>query len=90
MIKMKVLTTLEEFEALKKGDIVCCEWKRDSYENNKRIRFNSYKVVENKKRSTEIILTRKDNIYFNYNMFLNPVEVGVSNLKEIILLFVSV
>lgn len=85
MIQVKDIETLEDFQRLKKGDLVAVEWKRDMYFGNKEKRFGTYDVVENKERTTEIILQVKSNVYFNYSMFLNP-EIGISNLKSIVLL----
>mgnify|MGYP003402917716 FL=1 len=85
MIQVKDIETLEDFQRLKKGDLVAVEWKRDMYFGNKEKRFGTYEVVENKERTTEIILQTKNNVYFNYSMFLNP-EIGISNLKSIVLL----
>ena len=85
MIQVKDIKTLEDFQRLKKGDLVAVEWKRDMYFGNKEKRFGTYEVVENKERTTEIILQTKNNVYFNYSMFLNP-EIGISNLKNIVLL----
>ena len=85
MIQVKDIETLEDFQRLKKGDLVAVEWKRDMYFGNKEKRFGTYEVFENKERTTEIILQTKNNVYFNYSMFLNP-EIGTSNLKSIVLL----
>ena len=85
MIQTKDIETIEDFKQLKKGDLVAVEWKRDMYFGNKESRFGTYKVVENKERTMEIILQAKNNVYFNYSMFLNP-EIGISNLKSIVLL----
>jgi len=86
MIHTTNIKTLEQFEALKKGDLVAAEWRRDMYIGNDEARFGNYKVVENKKRTQEIILQTKHNVYFNYNMFLNPEREGISNLKSLILI----
>lgn len=86
MIQTKDIETLDDFKRLKKGDLVAVEWKRDNYIGDKRTRFATYTILENKERTTEIILQKKNNVYFNYSMFLNPKEVGVSNCKSIILL----
>jgi len=85
MISSRPLTKLQDFQSLKKGDLVVVEWKRDMYFGNKQKRFGSYEIVENKERTNEIILQTKNNVYFNYNMFLNP-ENGISNLKSAILI----
>lgn len=74
------LENIADFENLKKGDILACEFFRDTYKNNKRTRFATYEVVENKKRTNEIILQTKNNVYFNYMMFLNGRE---GNLKDV-------
>ena len=73
------LENQSDFEELKEGDLVVCEFHRDVYKGDKKTRFNAYEVVENKQRTNEIILQRKNNVYFNYMMYLN----GVSNLKDI-------
>jgi hypothetical protein len=85
MIQVKDIETLEDFQRLQKGDLVAVEWKRDMYLGNKQTRFGTYKIAENKEHTKEIILQVKNNVYFNYNMFLNP-EIGISNLKSIVLL----
>jgi hypothetical protein len=86
MIKIKALTKLADFEGLKKGDMVVCEWDLDSYKGKKRTRFASYEVVDNKADYSEIILQTQMNVYFNYKMFLDSKRNGVSNLKNIVLL----
>jgi len=85
MITINQINTLDDFKRLQKGDIVAVEWKRDMYFGNKQKRFGTYEIAENKERTNEIILQVKNNVYFNYNMFLNP-EIGISNLKSIILI----
>ena len=89
MIVMRELKALKDFEGLKKGDVVACEWKLDSYKGKKRTRFASYEVVQNKVLATEIILQTQMNVYFNYKMFLDPEVNGVSNLKSMMLLSVK-
>lgn len=86
MINTKQLTKLEDFQSLKKGDLVAVEWHRDNYVGDKRTRFAPYFVVENKERTTEIILQKKNNVYFNYSMFLFPEKEGQSNCKSIVLI----
>ena len=85
MIQTKNIETLNDFQRLQKGDLVAVEWKRDMFFGNKQRRFGTYEIVENKERTNEIILQVKNNVYFNYNMFLNP-EIGISNLSSIVLL----
>ena len=75
-------TELKDFQTLKKGDLVVVEWRWDSFKGNKRTKFAAYNIIENKSQETEIILQRKNNVYFNYSMFLNPEVNGVSNCKR--------
>lgn len=79
MINTRNLETLEDFENLKKGDIVACEFHRNIHDYPKTYRFGVFKIFLNKRRAKEIILQKKNNVYFNYEMFLN----GEGNLKEI-------
>jgi hypothetical protein len=78
MIEFKQLTEESDFKALSKGDIVVCEWHRDSYKGKNRTRFATYDVVDNTDLK-EIILQKQMNVYFNYEMFLS----GESNLRSI-------
>jgi len=79
MITIKDLKILEDFEHLKKGDTVACEFHRNIHDYPKVYRFGVFKIFLNKKDSKEIILQKKNNVYFNYKMFLN----GDGNLKQI-------
>ncbi len=89
MIVTKQLEELADFENLRKGDVVVVEWRRDVPTNKrgtKKTRLASYEVVDNLIRQTEIILQMPLNIYFNYMMFLEPEEHGVSNVRSIMLI----
>jgi len=89
MINCKNLHDLADFEGLKKGDFVAVEWRRDVPVNKrgtKRTRFSTYEVAGNKADTTEIILNKPMNVYFNYSMFTDPENHGFSNAKSITLL----
>ena len=86
MIRTRFITTEKDFKDLKKGDIVAVEWKRDSYVGNKKTRFATYTIYENRDSEKEIILQFKNNVYFNYSMFLEPQKHGISNCKSVMLL----
>lgn len=86
MIQTKDIETIEDFQRLKAGDFVAVEWRRDMYCGNKQARFGVYQIAENKERTTEIILQKKNNVYFNYSMFLNPEIHGISNCKSCVLI----
>lgn len=86
MITTKELKTLSDFEILKKGDFVACEFHRDVHDYPKKsFRFKVFEIVENKAKTREIILQTKNNLYFNYGMFIDPSD-GASNLKSAVLL----
>ena len=86
MIKTKLLTTKEDFQALKKGDVIACEFHRDVHDYPKKsFRFKVCEVVENIQRTTEIVYQKKNNLYFNYGMFIDPSD-GASNLKSAMLI----
>ena len=83
MIQIKELITIQDFESLKKDDVVFCEFYRDVHDHPKKYRSNVFKIVENKQNTNEIILQIKNNIYFNYKMFVNGEG---SNLMSIVLI----
>lgn len=87
MIDTNHLSTLQDFQSLKKGDIVAVEWRRDVQKTKRtRTRFGVYNIAENKSGTTEIILQKPLNIYFNYMMFLEPKEHGLSNACSVVLI----
>lgn len=73
MIQCKGLETIEDFKSVKKGDFLAVEWKLDNYIGNKKTRFAVYQVYENLNDQEypmpEIVLQKKNNVYFNYEMF---------------------
>lgn len=86
MIECKELKTIEDFESLEKGDFLACEFHRDVHDHPKKpFRFKVFQIVEVKKRTKEIILQNKNNLYFNYGMFIDPSD-GASNLKSAVLI----
>jgi len=86
-MKFKEIKTLEDFQQLKVGDVIACEFHRDVHQGiNKRLRFGAFTIELIQ--GTEIIFNRKWNNYFNYALFLDPKE--SSNLKECYLIDPSV
>ena len=84
MLKFIKLETLEQFEALKKGDYLVVEWSDSSVRhtpNQKKIM--KYKVYENKARQNEIICRLKGNHFFNYMMFLGLDTLGVNTSQAL-------
>ena len=84
MINSKHLQTIENFENLKKGDYVACEFFRDVHDYPKQYRFKVFQVVKVKSDDKEVIWQTKNNIYSNYQMFVN----GEGNLKSAILIHI--
>ncbi len=82
MIYTKVLKKIEDFENLNIGDDIACEFHRNVHDHPTTYRFKVFKIVEIKKHTKEIILQKKNNIYFNYEMFIN----GESNLSNAVLI----
>jgi hypothetical protein len=78
----KILKTIDDFENLKNGDFVACEFKRDIHDYPKKYRFNIFKIVKVRTETKEVILQTKNNIYFNYQMFVD----GESNLLNAMLI----
>jgi len=81
------ITTVEitksfDFESLKKGDYLACEFYRDLHDYPKKYRFKVFQIVRVRTDTKEIILQEKNNLFFNYEMF----SIGQSNLKSAILI----
>ena len=63
-IQTKELKTIEDFEALKKGDLIACQFHRDMHDYPKKsFRFKVFEIAEAKHRTTEIIVQKKNNLY---------------------------
>ena len=82
MINTKELKTIEDFESLKKRDTLGCEFHRDMHDYPKQYRFKVFPIVKVRTDTKEVILQTKNNIYFNYKMFVD----GESNLKSAVLI----
>lgn len=82
MIKTVEITKSFDFETLKKGDNIACEFHRDLHDYPKKYRFKVFQIVKVRTDTKEIILQTKNNLFFNYEMFAN----GESNLKSAVLI----
>jgi hypothetical protein len=80
-IETKHLITLEDFQSLKKWDYVACKFKRNILWIEW-FKFWVFEIYQNIEFAKEIVIDKKRNIYFNYEMFLN----GESNLEDILLI----
>ena len=84
MIIQKGLTTIEDFENLKRGDKLACEFYRNMHDYPKKpYRFNIFSIAKVRKDTKEVILQVKNNLYFNYEFFVNGKK---GNLKQAILI----
>lgn len=88
MLKLKRLSTLEEFEKLKKNDLIIVVWKENTKDGrNKPVdTITTFNIYENKKNQQEIICTLKNNLYFNYFLYCFPGVDGYSRAKDIYVL----
>lgn len=78
MLKLRLLTKKEEFENLKKKQLIIVKWKEGSSEYVKGNGVREYRIVDINNRH-EIILQKRGNIYFDYTMYLNK----ESNVEEV-------
>ena len=62
------LENQEQFNKLKKGDLIVVVWKSSATEHRNGKEIAHYSVVEIN-RYNEIILRKRDNVYFNIGMF---------------------
>lgn len=81
-MQTKVLKTIQDFEDLQIGDWLACEFHRNVHDHPKTYRFKVFQVVTVRFDTKEVILQKKNNIYFNYKMFVH----GESNLLSATLL----
>jgi len=73
---------IEDFETLKKGDLILVEW--DDYfvkHTPKTQKVMAYKIFEVYPEGGEIICKKKNNVYFNYTGYL----VGKSHAKRVLI-----
>lgn len=81
MVILKEFKTIEDFDCLQKGDFVACEFNRLVHDYPKQPYSKGiFQVYEVKKNTKEVILQKKNNIYFNYEMYLE----GTSNCSNIV------
>ena len=82
MINTKELKTILDFESLRKGDFVACEFHSDVYDHPRKYRFKVFAIANLQTDAKELILQKKNNIYVNYKMFVE----GRGNLKSAVLI----
>ncbi|MGO4181827.1 hypothetical protein AB4Z17_11645 [Paenibacillus sp. TAF43_2] len=68
-MKLIKLEKQEQFDAMKKGDIVIVRWRPGSLEYKKGNEISHYSMVEIN-RSNEIILQKRGNVYFIIHLYL--------------------
>ena len=87
-MKLIKLTKQEEFEELKKGDLILVEWDDYTVKHNPAIdkKVMVYKIFEVKKPEThgysEIICQKKGNQYFNYLRYIEGLS-GALDVRKI-------
>lgn len=66
------LETREQFRKLKRGDLVVVKWQPGAQQSKRTGKVVChYSMLELKERSDELILQKRDNVYFNIEMYLN-------------------
>lgn len=77
--KKTLLWTLEQFESLKKGDLIYVKWSDYFVKHHKESRsIMFYKIDEVKIENNEIICSLENNHYFNYKMYLELDTIGIN------------
>lgn len=74
-MQFKLMENVEEFEALKKGDMLLVKWSEQFLKHNQKAKqIALYNIAEVRTYDHEVICERKRNHYFNYNMYLRKEE----------------
>ena len=73
-MEFELLKTVEQFEELKKGELIIVKWSDNWVRHTPKSKhLTAYNIYENKTigNNTEIICQKKGNHYFNYMIYLN-------------------
>ena len=84
MIKFKTLKTIEDFESLKPGDSIACEFILPTTIGKESFTFKVFPIYQIKNWDKEIILHKKENLYFNYKTYC---EGGLTGLASVVLVY---
>lgn len=82
MLNLKLLTKNEEFEELKKKQLIIVKWKENSEEFKRGNGVREYRVVDIL-RGKEIICQKRNNIYFNFEMYLKKESTALEVYKVV-------
>lgn len=79
-MKFELLESIEQFERLKKGDMILVKWSDYCVKHNKNIKpimlYQIQKLLGN-----EVICQSRNNHYFNYTMYLERKSVALEVYK---------
>lgn len=78
---IRELTTALDFQEIQHDDLLIVKFRREQYP--KKHLIETFRVYENKVNEPEIILQKRNNIYFNWRMFL----AGSSCVKKVFKVF---
>lgn len=72
LIALEEPKTIEDFAAIKAGDVLAVEWKGQNFKGRRSVSFAIYEVYDNlfEKGANEIVLQKYNNVYFNFAMYL--------------------
>lgn len=82
MLKLKLLTKKEEFEELKKKQLIIVKWKENAEEYKRGNGVREYRVVDIL-RGKEILCQKRNNVYFNFEMYLKN-ESSASEVYKVV------
>lgn len=81
-MKFELLNTTEQLEQLKKGDVILVKWDDFFVRHHPKTKQTMfYSILENKTDQQEIICTKKDNHYFNYDRYIEKLSSAVEVYK---------
>lgn len=82
MLNLRLLTKREEFEELKKKQLIIVKWKENAEEFKRGNGVREYRVVEIFK-GNEIICQKRNNVYFNFEMYLRNESTALEVYKVV-------
>ena len=81
-MQVREINTVEEFESLKRGDMLLIEWSDEFVKHHpKSKKIDLYTIFKVSLNDHEVICRMKGNHYFNYNLYLDNKSCAVKVLR---------
>lgn len=80
-MNFELLKKKEQFEQLERGDTILVKWDKFFVRHHDTKEIMLYNIFENKQQQHEIICKRKDNHYFNYDMYIKKLSSAIEVYK---------